>query len=365
MNLIMGNFHMMRVVIAAGERSGLVLADLLRQKLEVTDSQLELCIINVAFATGEIIGFLEPLINLVNGYGTIKRLTRIIKNIQPDVAVLISFPGINLLLGRALRSLGIPVVYIAPPQSWAWGKFRVKYLRQAADWVVCLFRFEQKILRAAGVNARYYGYPFLDMVNRQLAQNQVYRLLGLPEGMGYVVFLPGSRKFEIDFHEPLFIQVFYRLMQKYPQLPAVLIGGANIDLPPGMVRINPDYRYDVIAHAQAALVVSGTATAEIAILGVPMVVTYHLPPVNRFFARLFVKLPYFALPNIIANQLVVPEYLDGDVDQLSSALGQILDNVYYREAIKTKLWAVRRALEPAGATDRIVQLLLSIRKHPQ
>jgi lipid-A-disaccharide synthase len=351
----------MRVVIAAGERSGFWLGELLGNQLQALKPDVQLFSVNVASKTGALIGFFEPLAGLSKGYRTVRTVTETVLQIKPEVAVLIAFSGINLLLGRSLRSAGIPVVYISPPQFWAWGKFRVGLLRRAADLVVCLFDFEADILQRAGVNAVYYGYPYYDGVVHRLTQNQVYELLRLPAGTDYIVFLPGSRKPEIDFHQPLFIRVFDLLRRQYPELRAILIGGQEADLPDGMLRINPDYRFDVIAHCRAALVVSGTATAELAILGVPMVVSYHLKPVNRFFARLFVKLPYFALPNIIAGKLVVPEYLEPEPCQLSAALSQMLADGEYRQAVINGLQQVRKRLKPAGAIDEIARRILAFK----
>jgi len=316
--------------------------------------------VNVAKETGTIVGFFESLTKLIKGYKTIKQLTETIREMQPDVAVLISFPGINLPLGKALRSSDIKVIYISPPQFWAWGRFRVNLLKQASDTVVCLFNFEQKLLQRAGIKAIYHGYPFYDAVKCQLSRNEVYRLLGLTEDRDYIVFLPGSRESEIVYHQPLFLQVFQHLKQKHPQLEGILIGGIEAELPAGMLRINPDIRYEVIAYARAALVVSGTATAELAILGVPMIVTYHLYPVSRFFARLFVKTPYFALPNIIANERIVNEYLEPGPALLSSALSRILSDNDYRQKIIDKLELVKNRLAPLGATEKIAYLILGI-----
>ncbi|MGB9742817.1 MAG: lipid-A-disaccharide synthase [bacterium] len=348
----------MRVIFAAGERSGFVLAELLRKQLYAIEPGGELFNINVGDETGEIIGFSEPLANLVNGISTFKKAIETIRQIKPEVAVLISFPGINLPLGQKLRSFGIPVIYISPPQFWAWGKFRVACLRRAADLVVCLFDFEQAILRRAGINAVYYGYPFFDGIKRHLLGHQVNDLLRLPDGTDYVVFLPGSRKPEIEFHQPLFVRVFGLLREKYPSLRAVLIGGRDGDLPAGMLRLEPDYRFDVIAYARAVLAVSGTVTAEVAILGVPMVVSYHLNPVSRFLARLFVKLPYFSLPNIIAGERLVPEYLEPEPRQLSAALKRVLADGDYRRRLIVGLQQVRKRLGPPGAIEKIARQIL-------
>ena len=185
-------------------------------------------------------------------------------------------------------------------------------------------------------------------------------MLGIPEDEEYIVLLPGTRKDEIDFHQLLFIRVFQHLQMRHPRLHGVIVGGKESVLPPGVVQVGLQHRYDVFSWARAALTVSGTVTAELAILGIPMVVSYHLEPVSRFLVRIFVRTPYFALPNIIAGEAAVPEYLNPDQKQLISQISRLLDECDYRQTVIAKLGAVRRKLEPAGATEQIARLIVGL-----
>ncbi len=348
------------MMITAGEKSGLLLASLIEQEIARLSPVANVRIVNVARTTGSTLGFWEGLLRVKRGGEMVNQVVKEITNWQPDVVVLIAFPGINLIVGRRCRQMGIKVVYVAPPQVWAWGRFRLRLLKGAADRVVCLFKFESDILSKAGLRTSYYGYPFLDAIVVSHSPDDVLRMLGLEEGKEVIVFLPGSRAGEVAFHQPLFVQTFSRLRQKYPDLTGVMVGERQIELPEGMVMVSPEWRYDVIACARLAVVVSGTVTAETAYLGTPMVACYHLAQPSRFLARLMVRLRYFSLPNIIAGSLVVPELLAPSEAQLYRVIGRVLDDERYRQEMVNGLKEVKKQLLPAGATRRIAEAIVNM-----
>lgn len=350
----------MRIVICAGEYSGLMLSDFLRQRIVSLDSKAEVMIINLVAKTDELFGFAAVIPRILRSRYWINSVLGKILCMNPDVVVLIAFSGFNLFLGRKLRKSGIKVIYIAPPQIWAWGKFRIDMLRKAADRVICLFRFEQKPLLKAGINAIYYGYPFYDLITPGRYCEQMAQLLGGNNDFRYIAFLPGTRKQEIQYHQPLFIHVYKQLSLRYPWLKGIIVGGWQADLPAGMIMVDRALRYDVIAQCDVAVVVSGTVTAEVAILGVPMVVCYHLSTLNRLIARFLVHTPYFAIPNIIAQNRIVPEYLEPNERQVYSAVCRMLDDRRYRAEMVTKLRSVRAQLVSSGATDKIAAEILKI-----
>jgi len=308
---------------------------------------------------GPVLGFWEGLGPARHYRSRLRQALAEVAAVQPDVIVLIGFSGFHLPLGRRCRVLGWPVLYIAPPQVWAWGGFRVHILRQAADKVVCLFRFESERLQRYGIDASYFGYPFLDQVVAQRTPDQTRALLGFDQDDRYLVFLPGSRPSETRFHEPLFGQLFERLREKRPALKAVLAQRPNRQLPRGM-SWNVAERFDVIRHADCAVVVSGTATAETAILGTPQVVCYHLAQPTRFLARLLVRPRFWAIPNIVAGRRVVPELLEPTVERLEQEVTRLLDNPGYREEMGAQLENVRHLLGPKGALERIAQTVVEL-----
>ncbi|MEO0005102.1 MAG: hypothetical protein ABIK49_03775 [candidate division WOR-3 bacterium] len=348
----------MRILICYGERSGLMLADSLEEGLGVLDPTVEMLRFDVSKNFGQVIGIWEGLTTALRKGRFLKEIWEEAKGMQPDGVVLISYPGVNLFLGKRFRRLGVPVFYLAPPQVWAWGRFRVMLLREATDRVFCLFGFEQEFLKRYGVDAVYYGYPFLDRVVLERSREEMLKQVGFEPEAKYIVFLPGSRRREIEYHEQIFADVFCFLRRCYPELKGVMIAEGKNSLPEGLIRVGERGRYDVIGYAEAAVVVSGTATAETAILGVPMVVCYHLPRVSRFVARFLVRVRYFSIPNLVVGKMVVPEFINPDHEAIFKSVCRMIEDKDYRAQMITGLKKAKDLLGPFGAIDNIAKDIL-------
>ncbi len=357
-----------RVVVSAGEASGRVMLELFRQEMAGVEPDCEVASLAETGELGPVLGFSEGLRSGLMARDLLIRAERAVVSLKPDVVVLVSFSGLHLPLGRLLRRSGLPVLYLGPPQVWAWGGWRKRRLRQAADKVVCLFRFEEELLRGAGVDAAYFGYPLLDSVKSGLAREDVLRRLGFGSGDRYVVFLPGSRPQEMAYHVPLLAATYERLRKTMPGIRGVMITVEEGESPKaqgrwqmagvaakGMVVVREN-RYDVMRHAECAGAVSGTVTAELALLRVPMVVCYHLPALSRMLARLVVRTPFFALPNILAGSGIVPEELEPGPDKLSGFLAPLARDSDERRSQVEALGRVAAELGPAGGMANICRL---------
>ena len=351
----------MRIVVSAGEASGRAMLDQFRLEMARLEPGCEVISLQDTAELGPVFGFGAGLRAGPRLGGLLGRAEASVIKLKPDAAVLVSFSGLHLPLGRRLQRHGIPVLYLGPPQVWAWGGWRKRRLRRAADRVVCLFRFEEELLRRAGVNAAYFGYPLLDSVTPGLGRAQVLEKLGFGPDEHYVVFLPGSRPSETGYHVPLFRAVFEHLRRQARGVRGVMVvleEGRRQEAEvaeSGMVVVSRD-RYDVMRHADCACAVSGTVTAELAIMGVPMAVCYHLPRLSRVLARVLVRTPHFALPNILAGTLLVPEVLESEPEGLARMLGPLLrDSTERRQQVKG-LAGVASSLGPPGAMARICRL---------
>ncbi len=315
---------------------------------------------------------LEPVLGFAEGlraapwlHGVLRRAEESIAKLKPDAAVLVSFSGLHLPLGMRLRRRGVPVLYLGPPQVWAWGGWRKRRLRKAADEVVCLFRFEQEMLRRAGVNAVYFGYPLLNRVVTRLSRAQMLEKLGFGPGDRYVVFLPGSRPAEIAYHQPLFAEVLARLRSAVAGVRGVVVTvegrrDQEPELAEGEIMTVTTGGYEVMRHADCACAVSGTVTAELAILGVPMVVCYHLPWLSRVLARALVRTPHFALPNVLAGTRLVPERLEPGPLALAQMLEPLTRDSAARRQQLDGLARVAADLGPPGAMARVCALALEL-----
>ncbi|MEO0071445.1 MAG: hypothetical protein ABIK39_05115 [candidate division WOR-3 bacterium] len=349
------------ILISAGEVSGFLFADLLEREIKKLNPEVRVVKLDVSYGLGPTLGLWEGARRMFSVGRLLRHHFFYVQQLNPDVLVLIGFPGVNLFLGKKFRKLGIPVVYLAAPQIWAWGSFRVKLLRQAVNRVFCLFLFEERLLRSLGIDAVYYGYPLLDSVKSTLKREEVLSFLGFNSDTKYIVLLPGSRSAETKFHQPLFLRIFNRLKRRYLGLKGVVIGGfGNLAEGQEVIRIPPEKRYEVIRHAHLALVVSGTATAETAILGTPEVASYHFTQPGRFLARLMVKLRYFSIPNIVADSMVIPEFLSPDEERLYQTAQRLFSDEVYREKIRAGLARVKELLGPPGAMAKIAAEILQL-----
>ena len=336
--------------------------ELFRKEMARLDPACEVLSLLERSEVEPVFGFAEGLRRGTGLRGMLDRTEAAAVRLEPDLAVLVSFSGLHLPLGRRLRRRGVPVLYLGPPQVWAWGGWRTRQLRKAADKVACLFRFEEELLRRAGVDAEYFGYPLLDGVVSNLSREQVMERLGFRPDERYVVFLPGSRPAEAGYHVPLFSEVYRRLQQIAGGVRGVFVSAAegtksevrsqNTECRMG----DTEYRYDVMRYAECGCAVSGTVTAELAILAVPMVVSYHLRWLSRVMARTLVRTPVFALPNILAGTRLVPEKLEPSAEWLAGMLEPLLSDSPERRQQVEGLARVKAELGPPGAMARICML---------
>jgi lipid-A-disaccharide synthase len=344
--------------------------DLFRSEMTRLDPDCDVVSLNDTTVLDSVFGFAEGLRAGSRLRGVLDRAEESIENLAPDAAVLVSFSGLHLPLGRRLRRRGVPVLYLGPPQVWAWGGWRKRRLRRAADKVVCLFRFEKEVLRRAGVDATYFGYPLLDGAVSRLSREQTLEKLGFGPSERYVVFLPGSRPAEITYHQLLFVEVLAKLRRTVREIRGVMVameaspksivhspksGAGSKVAESGMVVVREN-RYDLMRHADSACAVSGTVTAELALLGVPMVVCYHLPWLSRVLAEALVRTPHFALPNILAGTRLVPEVLEPEPQELVQMLEPLMHDSPERRRQLDGLARVATELGPPGAMARICML---------
>jgi len=362
-----------RIVVSAGEASGRAMVDQFRLEMAKLDPACEVISLQDTAELGPVFGFGEGLRAGSRLRGVLSRAEASVLKLSPDVVVLVSFSGLHLPLGRRLRRRRVPVLYLGPPQVWAWGGWRKRRLRKAADKVVCLFQFEEELLRRAGVDAVYFGYPLLDSVTATSSRAQTLERLGFGPNERYVVFLPGSRPSETNYHVPLFLTAFEQLRKQARGVRGVMVmveeGRSQKSefrsqkaevAESGMVTVSRD-RYDIMCHADCACAVSGTVTAELAILGVPMVVCYHLPWLSRVLARALVRTPHFALPNILPGTRLVPEKLEPEPGWLVRTLELLIRDSEERRQQLEGLARVAANLGPPGGMARICRLVTGMK----
>jgi len=370
-----------RVLIVAGEASGdLYGGQLIR---EVTRIAPQVSFLGIggssmreagldALARSEEISVVG-LVEVIKHLGVIKRalnsVTESIRAARPDLVLLIDFPDFNFRVAAAARKAGVPVFYYISPQVWAWRRGRVKTLARLVDKMIVIFPFEVDIYRKAGLDVEFLGHPLVDVVEkagkRPAAGKRKYPAVAL---------LPGSRKGEIERHMPVMLDAARIIAEDIPEASFTLALaptlsrediGRYLEGCPVPVTVREGAFHEVVAGADAAVVSSGTATVETALMGTPMVVIYRLNPLTYALARLLVRVPYIAMVNLISGHRAVPELIQHEAsgDAIAREVLAILKDDAIRGRMKKDLKDVAGKIGDPGASRRVAQRVVEFLYH--
>lgn len=262
-----------------------------------------------------VVGFTEAVRGLPAAWGLWRRLRRAVRTGRPAALVLVDSPELNLRLAAVARRVGVPVVYFVPPQVWAWRAGRLRAIRERVSLVLATLPFEPALYRRAGIPVTFIGHPVLDAVAGAPTRETARAGLGLPDDAELVALLPGSRAAEVARMTPLLAAVAARLAAARPGLRFALPLASTVPAewvrphlaagPP--VQVIAGASHTVLRAADLALVTSGTATLEAALLGTPMVVCYRVSAVTERLVQLLVRVPWIGLVNLILGRRAVPE----------------------------------------------------------
>ena len=324
------------------------------------------------------VGITEVVSGLPGAYRAFQSLVRAAERRRPRLAILIDSPSLNMRLARQMKRLGIPVLYFVSPQIWAWKKWRLRQLPPLVDRMICIFDFEEAIYRKAGIPADYVGHPLVETVAPQLSRDQFFGNFRLNPELPTVALLPGSREIELDYLMPTLLEAVRQLSTRQG-LQFVLAAASTLDPArieerlqnhPGLrraLRVVTGATYDALAYSTVAVVASGTATIEAALLGRPMVVVYRVSPLTAFFARRMVDVPFFSMVNLLARKKVVEELIQDDLTapRLAAAVAALLDHPELQSKMKEDLGEVKSRLGAPGAIERVAEIVLQMLQAPQ
>ncbi len=289
---------------------------------------------------------------------------------KPRLVVLVDFGDFNLpFIAPLAKQAGCRVVYYISPQIWAWGAFRLRWVRRYVDRMLVLFRFEEAWYRDRGIPVTWVGHPLIDTAISTIPRDQAIAALGLNPWRVTVGLLPGSRAQEVRRHLPLLLSAASRIAWRMPgvqfilpKAPGVspdLFEAAAIQVPDIVLSDRP---LDECLHAmEAAIVASGTATLEVALREVPMAVVYRTSWPTYLAAKSVVRVPHIAMVNVMAGKTVVPEYLQYRARPRSIAediVGLLRDD-QRRATMRMELRKVRAQLGSPGAVDRAARAILA------
>ena len=368
------------LLISAGEASGDMyaarLAAALQKRLDVSlfgmgGPQMRAAGVDVItdYREVSVVGITEILSHLPSLVRAMRRLVSEAARRKPAFAILTDFPGFHLRLARKLRLHGIRNIYYICPQFWAWRPWRVRVVRRRFTQALCIFPFEEAFFTKGGVPTKFIGHPLVGNVQANQSREAFCQQHNLDPKLPLVAILPGSRSAELAQHMPIIRQACSLI---HAQCPAqfVIAAAAHANLstlesgwPPQLtVRVVENQTYDALASADAAIVSSGTATVEAALLDVPMVVVYRVTPVTALLAKPLVRTSYFSMVNLIAERRVVHELIQNDFTpaRISKEILNLLSNPQAPSDLRSGLAEVRRRLGPPGAVDRAADAIAGL-----
>ena len=371
------------VAIVAGEASGDLHGSNLVEAMKRLDPGIVFCGIGgkkmeragVKILTSSsdmaVVGLTEALYRLQTIARASRKLKSILKTNRPDLIILIDYPDFNIHIARTAKRLHIPVLYYISPQVWAWRKGRVRKIARRVDYMAVILPFEDAFYRHRGMKVDYVGHPLMDTCPQVVDQEQIISRLGLNRGYPVVGLLPGSRKEEIRNLLPVMVKAGEILIRHYPGIRFLLPLAQTIDPEfiqpfiddtPLDIRVIKEDIYEVLSACNLALVASGTATLQTAIMGVPMVVVYKVSPISYWIGKIAVKVPYISLVNLVAGEEVVPELIQDNVvpERLARESITILEDDVIREDMINKLKGIKEGLGRGGASEKTAAIAVEM-----
>lgn len=312
-----------------------------------------------------VMGFVEVVARLPYFARLLRRIRKEMVDRRTDLVLPIDYPGFNLRLSRAAREAKIPVLYYIAPQVWAWHRSRIRQLARDTDRLAVILPFEEEIFRESGANATFVGHPLLDRPE-PASRLSLCRQLNIEEHRPILALFPGSRAQEVSRHLDIFVETGVRVRAHLPNVqPVIAVSDA---VPQRMYEGVPFPRtrdsWDLLCHADGALVKSGTGTLEAALAGTPLAIAYKTHPLTYRLARRLVRVDHIGLVNLVAGKRLAPEFIQGEATPaaLAAALVPLMrrDRPARQEALDG-LAKVRAALAPPpGGSDRVAERVVDL-----
>jgi len=369
----------MKYYIIAGEASGDLHGSNLMKALKEKDSSAEF-----RFWGGDLMqkqggtlvkhyrdlafmGFLEVAMNLRTILNNIKICKEDIKNNQPDVLILVDYPGFNLRIAKFAKELGIKVVYYISPQLWAWKEGRVEIIKKYVDEMMVILPFEEDFYHKHGVKSHFVGHPLLDAIStlQDISVDDFKTENGLNE-KEIIALLPGSRKQEVE----KMLEIMLSVRPHFENYQFVIAGAPSLEKEfyqkyvDENVHFVSNKTYDLLRCSKAALVTSGTATLETALLNIPEVVCYRGSKISYAIAKRLVKnIKYISLVNLIMDKEVVKELIQSELNtkNLVKELNFIIDGEK-RSGMLQDFKLLREKLGGKGASENAADIILDLKK---
>lgn len=318
------------------------------------------------------IGIVEIIKALPNFFKLRSFLKKVMMEERPDVLVCVDYPGFNMRLAKVAHNLGIPVLYYIAPTIWAWHNSRGKDIAKYTDKVASIFPFEKEAYEAHHANVTFVGHPLLDIVKSKLTDDEMTKKYDLHEEETRILLMPGSRKQEVLGLLDIMLEAMEEVSKTHGKVRYFLPRAHTISRevlmekiekhPNLMVTITEEDTYDLMRVSDIAIAASGTATLETALMNLPTILVYKVAPLTYAIGKRVVRIPYVGLPNIVANEKVIPELLQEDVNpkNISHAVNELLEDEVQYQKMKERLRQVKAELGSPGAVRRVAELIVDL-----
>lgn len=362
-----------KVYIISGERSGDLHASNLVNSMSKLNPELSFrgmggsyskdagVELAVDYSEVALMGFLE----VVLGFRKVLKYLRLVKKdilqFKPDAIILVDYGGFNMKIAAFAKENSIPVHYYIPPKVWAWNQNRAFKLKATTDHIYSILPFETEFFRKFDLEVQYVGNPLLDEI-RKFKQHDFFFQKNEISYQPIIALLPGSRKQEVN----SMLDRMIELVSEFPNAQFVIAGVNSLDetvYDPARkagIKVVFNQTYDLLSHATAAVVTSGTATLETALFRVPQIVVYRTSSLSFAIAKNLIRVPFISLVNLIAEKEVVKELIQDDfsVPKLKAELLKILTNMVYKGQILQGYDLITEKLGEGSASDKTAELIL-------
>lgn len=365
----------MKYYIIAGERSGDLHASNLIRQLREQDPEAQIRgwggdMMQQAgmelvhhYQEMAFMGFAEVFKSLRKVLGFLRECKRDIKAYQPDVVILVDYAGFNMRIAKFAKARELKVYYYISPKIWAWNQGRVHKIKKVVDRMFVIMPFEEAFYARFDYKVDYVGNPVNDSVTDHVRTPDFRSRNKLYNNKPIIAILPGSRKQEIEG----MLDVMLSVLPSFRDYQFVVAGVSNLSKAyyeqynkDSNIKIVYDQTYDLLAHSQAALVTSGTATLETALFGVPQVVCYKTSAISYTIAKMVIKVPYISLVNLIADKPVVTELIQEDftAKQIVAELKRVLFDKHFKQKQQDGYNLVRQKIGNFRTAERAADLMV-------
>jgi len=365
----------MKYYLIVGEASGDLHASNLMKELKLKDANAEFRFLGgdlMQKQGGKLVkhyketaymGFLDVILHLPAILKNIKLIKEDIENYKSDVVILVDYPGFNLRIAEFTHTKGLKTYYYISPKIWAWKQSRVHKIKKFIDKLFIIFPFEKDFYKQFNYEVEYVGNPILDAIDFEKPNFKAFKEKYNLEDKKIIALLPGSRKSEIKHNFPTMLEV----ANNFPEYQFIVAAAPSIDKEifekysnQNKINLIYDDTYNLLRHSEAAIVTSGTATLETAILNIPELVCYKGDAFSYQIAKRLIKINYVSLVNLVMNKEVIKEFLQYDMTakNIIKELKLIFTNDVYRNTMLNNFDEMRKKLGGKGASKRTAEIII-------